>query len=346
MTPARPDLAAAHLRGSSRLPATSRAARCRSSRRARRCGARRRPTRRSTPRRCSAKRSTVYDEREGWAWAQLDRDGYVGYLPFIALGRADGADPSGRGAPHPRLSRALDQAPAVAWRCSLGARADDRATGGRLRRDPGRPLALGAPSGGRRIAREPDFVAVAERFLHAPYLWGGRTSEGIDCSGLVQAGSDGGRRRRAARQRHAGGGARRAPFLPARRSRAAISSSGRAMSASCATPRTLLHASGWHMAVVSEPLAEARARIAANGGGRGDERRGRLAPAVRPRVSDAATALLLAADPEIGEAAVELRQAAAAVEQLLRAAGPGRMGVRDRCRGAGSRRPRHRSSGS
>ena len=33
---------------------------------------------------------------------------------------------------------------------------------------------------------EPDFVAVAERFLGAPYLWGGKTVLGLDCSGLVQ----------------------------------------------------------------------------------------------------------------------------------------------------------------
>src|SRR5262249_52445917 len=33
---------------------------------------------------------------------------------------------------------------------------------------------------------ETDFVAVAERFVGAPYLWGGRESAGIDCSGLVQ----------------------------------------------------------------------------------------------------------------------------------------------------------------
>jgi cell wall-associated NlpC family hydrolase len=31
-----------------------------------------------------------------------------------------------------------------------------------------------------------DWVAVAERFLGAPYLWGGKTLLGIDCSGLVQ----------------------------------------------------------------------------------------------------------------------------------------------------------------
>jgi cell wall-associated NlpC family hydrolase len=37
-------------------------------------------------------------------------------------------------------------------------------------------------------ARELDFVAVAERFLGVPYLWGGKTSLGLDCSGLVQLG--------------------------------------------------------------------------------------------------------------------------------------------------------------
>ncbi|MFN3835219.1 MAG: C40 family peptidase [Glycocaulis sp.] len=35
-------------------------------------------------------------------------------------------------------------------------------------------------------ATEPDWVAVAERFLHSPYLWGGKESLGLDCSGLVQ----------------------------------------------------------------------------------------------------------------------------------------------------------------
>src|SRR6185312_11430284 len=32
----------------------------------------------------------------------------------------------------------------------------------------------------------PDWVAMAERFVGVPYLWGGKTAAGIDCSGLVQ----------------------------------------------------------------------------------------------------------------------------------------------------------------
>src|SRR3546814_7467060 len=35
-------------------------------------------------------------------------------------------------------------------------------------------------------ATAPDWVATARRFLGVPYLWGGRSSLGIDCSGLVQ----------------------------------------------------------------------------------------------------------------------------------------------------------------
>ena len=35
-------------------------------------------------------------------------------------------------------------------------------------------------------ANASDFVAVAERFVGTPYLWGGKSVFGIDCSGLVQ----------------------------------------------------------------------------------------------------------------------------------------------------------------
>jgi cell wall-associated NlpC family hydrolase len=115
-------------------------------------------------------------------------------------------------------------------------------------------------------SREPDFVAIAEKFLNAPYLWGGRTADGIDCSGLVQAGLV------------ASG------FAAPRDSDMQEAALGEPLSAEGAlargdlvfwkghvgvmrAPDTLLHASGWHMTVVSEPLAQARARIAVNGGG-------------------------------------------------------------------------------
>ena len=151
---------------------------------------------------------TVYDESEGWGWVQLERDRYVGYLPLIALGPR--TEPTHRVAAlrtHAYPGPSIKLGPLMAL--SLGARTT-------IVREAGdfAVTADGLHLWARHLAEvgssEADFVAVAERFLNAPYLWGGRTSEGIDCSGLVQAGPDGGRRRRSARQRPAGGRARRA----------------------------------------------------------------------------------------------------------------------------------------
>ena len=131
-------------------------------------------------------RMIVYETtEEGWAWGQLETDGYVGWLSANALG-APGAAPTHKvsaprtlGFPGPDIKLT----PAVAL--PMGARVtivrqDERfavtANGWHL------PAAHLAPI----KARSPDFVAVAEEFLHAPYLWGGKTSLGIDCSGLVQ----------------------------------------------------------------------------------------------------------------------------------------------------------------
>jgi cell wall-associated NlpC family hydrolase len=127
----------------------------------------------------------VFEEREGWAWVQLQADGYVGYLPARAL--ADkGAEPTHRvGAirtflypaanlklPHQGFL-SLNSLVTVADRDGDYARL---ATGGYV-------MAAHLTDIGRYAA---DFVAVAERFLHTPYLWGGKTSIGIDCSGLSQ----------------------------------------------------------------------------------------------------------------------------------------------------------------
>jgi cell wall-associated NlpC family hydrolase len=131
-------------------------------------------------------RVTVYETTdEGWCWGQLQADGYVGWLPANAL-----AEP-GPSATHKvtALRTLVFPGPSIKLppiaALPLGARvAITRihesfavaAAGGFL---PARHLAA-------QDVMEPDFVAVAEKFVGTPYLWGGKTSFGLDCSGLVQ----------------------------------------------------------------------------------------------------------------------------------------------------------------
>lgn len=136
-------------------------------------------------------RLKVYDEdQEGWAWVQLARDGYVGYLPSHAILKGAAPAPTHRVSalrtfvfPGPSIKE-----PPLLW-LSLGAEVA-------IRREVevrGRIFGL-TETGGAIVMQhlapvgtvETDPVAVAERFLGTPYLWGGKSSLGIDCSGLVQ----------------------------------------------------------------------------------------------------------------------------------------------------------------
>ena len=128
---------------------------------------------------------TVYDEHEGWAWVQLHEDGYVGYLPSSSLSDP-GPEPTHRvGAvrtfvyPGPNLKLPFEGYLSLNSKVAVTDRQGDyaRLAGGGW---------VYAPHLTGLDAREADYVSVAERFLHTPYLWGGRTSLGIDCSGLAQ----------------------------------------------------------------------------------------------------------------------------------------------------------------
>lgn len=209
---------------------------------------------------------TVYDENEeGWAWGQLTADHYVGWLPREALA-PPGPPPTHRvtalrtfAFPGPSIK--LPPVEAFPFGAMLAvARLEDRmavtAAGLYV------PAVHLDPVG----EHESDFVAVAERFLGAPYLWGGKTALGLDCSGLVQVAlaacgvacpRDTDMQERAVGSAVGGSGFsdfRRGDLVFWKGHVAFVRDAG-----------ALLHANAFHMAVASEPVGEAVARIRAAG---------------------------------------------------------------------------------
>ena len=132
----------------------------------------------------------VFDVAKGWAWVQGERDSYVGYMPGSSLSFELDPAPTHRVTalrsyvfPEPELKK-----PPLA---SLSMGSLVTITGEEVRR--GTRYALlpdGAAMPAVHVApldeTASDFVAVAERFLHTPYLWAGVSGFGVDCSGLVQ----------------------------------------------------------------------------------------------------------------------------------------------------------------
>ena len=208
-------------------------------------------------------RVTVYETtEEGWAWGQLEADGYVGWLSANALG-PPGAAPTHKvcvprtlGFPGPDIKASPVTALPMGALLAI-VRQDERfavtATGWHV------PVVHLAPV----KARQPDFVAVAEKFLNAPYLWGGKTSLGIDCSGLVQVALQAAGiacPRDSDMQELALG---KLSSLAELRRGDLVFWKGHVAIARDAT--TLLHANAHHMMVASEPASPAIARIKAGG---------------------------------------------------------------------------------
>lgn len=132
---------------------------------------------------------TVFDSSEGWAWGQLARDDYVGYLPLGAI-TGDIHQPTHRvratgtfvyPAPDiktpPLMHLSINSSLSVAERVEAGDMQFVRLTTGGF-------VVLRHVAEEGKFAR--DFVEIAERFIGTPYLWGGCSRLGIDCSGLVQ----------------------------------------------------------------------------------------------------------------------------------------------------------------
>lgn len=134
-------------------------------------------------------RVTVFERREGWAWVRNAADGYVGWIAGAALGPAP-PPPSHRLAAlrTPRLPGPDLKLPPLDF-LSFGT----KVTPGESRGAHVELAGGGWVFAGHLVEvdrREPDYVATARRFLGTPYLWGGRSSLGLDCSALVQLALD------------------------------------------------------------------------------------------------------------------------------------------------------------
>lgn len=210
---------------------------------------------------------TIYEmTAEGFAWGQLEMDGYVGWLPANALA-APGPMSTHRISalrtfvfPGPSFKLPPLAALPLGARLAI-VREQDRfavtAAGGFV---PANHL---VPLG----SFESDFVAIAERFCGVPYLWGGKTSLGIDCSGLLQISLNAcgiPAPRDTDLQEQALGRAIEpdAAFGNLRRGDLLFWSGHMAIARDS---ETLVHANAFHMMVAIEPTTEAIARIRAAG---------------------------------------------------------------------------------
>jgi hypothetical protein len=255
ITPARPDLAAAHLKGKVEAERFVTGEIC--------CIAVGRASLRARPsfdapqdsELLHGERVTVYERKDDWAWVQAQADAYVGYVreeslaaPFdtklwaIAL-----MTPVYR---RPDLKAPVrDMLPLNAEVNLLGREGDylQIAPDAFVHRSH---LALPAEV-------QPDFVAVAEAFFGVPYVWGGKTFAGLDCSGLIQtalaACGIAAPRDTDMMERYfadAGETLERGDIIFWKRHMGVMLDAER-----------LLHANAFHMLVAIEPLAEAIARI-------------------------------------------------------------------------------------
>ncbi|KAB0682700.1 C40 family peptidase [Aureimonas leprariae] len=206
-------------------------------------------------------------DSDGWSWVQLDADGYVGWMEASALGEAGAAAthrvsaPSTLLFPEPDIKRpSLAILPMGARVAKAGEAEDRNAT-----------YAIVEPAGAVVVQHlaavgdaAPDFVAVAERFVGAPYLWGGRTVAGIDCSGLVQIAlaMAGHAAPRDTDMQETALGARIAGIEPLRRGDLVF---WRGHVGIMLDGERLIHANAFHMATAVEPLAETVRRYEAKG---------------------------------------------------------------------------------
>jgi cell wall-associated NlpC family hydrolase len=209
--------------------------------------------------------ATMFEAKDGFAWVQLEQDFYVGYVPVQNLSKKV-SEATHRVATQSTWAFAkanLKTRPSM-W-MPLNARLPiDGEENGYAKLDRGGFIFANhvKPLGENAFGR--DWVSVAEQFVGVPYLWGGKTTQGLDCSGLVQVSLEAFciECPRDADMQEQAMGESLEKDVPLKRGDLVFWDGHVGI---MQDNDTLLHANGFHMMTVSEPLAIAIDRIAAKG---------------------------------------------------------------------------------
>ena len=204
---------------------------------------------------------TAFDDRDGWIWCQLARDGYVGYI----------SNDSASG----ELTAPTHRVAVLSTMMYPGADIKAQPTvllpmNARLEIVEGDEKFSKLSNGKYVFTRhlkplndlETDFVGIAEKFCDVPYYWGGKTVQGLDCSGLVQISLEAcgilSPRDTDMQEKQLGQNLMINDLDGLRRGDLVF---WKGHVGIMLDQTTLLHANGHHMMTVKEPLAEAVARI-------------------------------------------------------------------------------------
>lgn len=142
----------------------------------------------------------IFDTSGGWRWVQSHWDGYVGYVAEPDIAQLGGDAEAGRGSGGALDDPQRDARVVGVLRTHLYPKPDFKTAplgwapfGGRLRVTSDQDGRFVQTISGAWVVEShlaapgpvADWVAEAERFVGSPYLWGGETSDGVDCSGLI-----------------------------------------------------------------------------------------------------------------------------------------------------------------